>query len=523
MKNDRTNRKDGVPMRNPIATVIMLCAIVASTSLSAQVVVDPPVKKAPPAATMGLSPGAPEIAALPGGVTPAFGQASDQSKVWQFDFHGMVLLPLRFGIGTRDNPGSDQSATVLHAPPRVPGDFETFGYTSVVPDPWTQLNFSYGNESVAATVIIAARTVTSANGYFDPPDMLGINDAFLTMRAAPMPNARFQLNVGGFANRYGAMGEYDLGRYGTPLIARVGGTGLTGSAQVDFNDLTLMSEIGFQGQLNKAPVGVEPAGWNGFADPNVGSSFAVHAHAGLAWRRLLEVGGHFIYAFTKDDRAEVETIPDGNIAVGAADTRLTMGRFGHLYLGFARTQANRARAVSNVVRILNAPGGPGLMREYLGENSSGTGSLSTVGGQYDFSLGNLLRYPAAFEGNGPDLMASVFAIYTHVNSPSDAAHDDIGKLKVGGELGYAIVKWLAIGARFDHVAQHLKAPDFSQNIITGRVILHSDWNSRDQLAIQYAHFKNGGRTAVREGYPPRDDVTIVPDEHVVSITASMWW
>ncbi len=473
---------------------------------------------------LGLALDAPEIASLPGGVTPAYGRHAGRGEDWQFGFHGIVFLPLRVGLGKRENPGSAQKATVLHAPPRVPGDFETFGYTTTVPNPWTQLNFSYGNQSVMATVIIAARTVRNANGYFDPPDMLGINDAFLTF-AVPLESERFDLaiNLGAFANRYGHMGAHDLGRYGTPLIARISGTGLTATGTMGMGDLDLLFEAGIKGQFNKAPVGVEPAGWNGFADPNVGSSYAGHGHLSVRYKELAVFTGHLISAFTRDDRASADDIPDGRIIVGGADGRLMMGRFGHLFLGAAYTDAKTARAVSNVVRVLNAPGGPGLMREYLGAESNGTGSLFTGGGQYDFSLGNFLRYPDHFEGDGPDLLLSVFGIGTRVTSPNDKVFDGITKLKVGGELGYSALSWLALGARYDHVVRNLDDPKQSTAIATGRLILHSDWNSRDQVVLQYSYYKNGAATAVREGYPPVDDLTIVPDAHVLSLTASMWW
>ena len=477
-----------------------------------------------PRLTLGLSPGAPDLASLPGGVTPAFGSRDLSSKDWRFEFHGMVFLPLRFGINTRENPGSNQKSTVLHAPPRVPGDFETFTYTSVVPDPWNQLNFTYGNNTVAATVVVAARTVTSANGYFDPPDMMGINDAFLTFRV-PLKSEIFkmQLNLGAFANRYGYMGEYDMGQYGTPLIARVSGTGLTGTGTLKLGNLSLMMEAGFQGQFNKAPVGVEPAGWNGFADPDVGSSYAGHGHIGLNFNGKAELGGHIIGAFTKDDRASNQDIPEGHITVGGADLRLTLGRFGHLYGGYAFTDAETARSVSSVIRILNAPGGPGLMDQYFGPNSEGTGQLHTAGFQYDLSLGNLLRYPNYFEGDGPDLLISAFGIYTHAKSPNDEDYDDIGKFKFGGELGYSALKWLALGFRYDHVMPELGEGETYNSIVTGRIIFHSDWNSRDQVVLQYSYFNCGSASVVREGYPPADDPTIVPDSHVLSLTATLWW
>src|SRR5579883_1007298 len=66
--------------------------------------------------TMGLDPTAPQTAALPGGMTPAFGQKSLSSQDWRFDFHGFLTAPLNAGIGTRAQPAmAGQSTTVLHA------------------------------------------------------------------------------------------------------------------------------------------------------------------------------------------------------------------------------------------------------------------------------------------------------------------------------------------------------------------------------------------------------------------------
>lgn len=472
---------------------------------------------------LGLAPGVPEISTLPGGVAPKFDDGAGATSAWQFNFHGMIYVPLRFGIGERENPGADQKKMVFHAPPRVPGAYETFSYTSTVPNPWTQLNFSYGNDTVIANVTIAARTVTSANGYFNPPDMLGINDAYITFLGVPTDNLKLQLNMGAFANRYGNMGEFDLGRFNTPLIARVAGTGLTGTALYALNaKTTLIAELGYQGQFAKAPVGVEPAGWNGFADPTVGSSYAMHGHAGVNLNKKVELGGHFIRAFTRDDRSSVESTPDGSITVGAADLRFTLARFGHLYTGISYTKSESAAAVSNVVRVLNAPGGKGLMQEYLGPDSDGNGALTSWGLQYDLSLGNLLRHPSAFEGNAPDLMISLFEIFTHVKS-DDADFNQINKLKWGGELNWVTSKWFTLGARYDLVLQELGEDARTHEIISGRLIFHSDWNSRDQLTLQYSHYRTGNEVAVREGYPPADDLTIVPDDHVISLTASMWW
>jgi hypothetical protein len=473
-------------------------------------------------ATLGLSPGAPQTSALPGGVTPAFGTTPTRAGDWRFDFHGFVMLPLRLGINKREDAGAGQKNMVLHAPPMVPGDYETFEYTSVVPDPWVQLNFSYGNPNVIANVIVAARTVSTANGYFNPPDQLGINDAFLTFRLPASESVAFNVNVGAFSNRYGNMGEYDLGRYGTPLIGRVSGMGITGTSAIDLGDVDLMFETGFTGQLTKAPLGVEPAGWNGYADPTVGTSFAAHGHGAVGVFGMAQLGLHAIYTFVQDDRASIGDIPDGHITVEAADLRFTLGRFGHLYTGFAYTEAARAHPVSAVIRVLNAPGGPGLIEEYLGPQSNGNGNLKTLGAQYDFSLGNFLRYPMKFEGDGADVVASLFSIFTQVSS-DDPEWDDMQKLKYGAELSYSMLSWFALSGRYDRILPDLDDDTRTTAVISPRLIFRSDFNSHDQVVLQYSRWLNGSGATVVYGAPPERDPTIEPDKHVLSLTASMWW
>jgi hypothetical protein len=479
---------------------------------------------------LGLAPGAPQITNVAGGITPAYGAPSETDQDWQFDFHGMVLLPLRVGINSREGQVfTDQKKTVLHTPPSVPGNFETFEYTAIAPDPWVQLNFSYGNPTVIATIIVAARTINNADSWFNAPDHIGVNDAFFTYRPRVHEAIHVNVNLGGFASHYGHMGEYDLGRQGTPLIARVSGMGATGTAIFDLeNDLQVVTEVGLQGQLTKTPVGIQPAAWNGYADPNVGSTFAAHGHAALGYMGKAQLGLHYIGAFAQDDRATPTTQPDGNISVLGLDARLTLGRFGHFYLGYGRTNADQARSVSGVVRVLNAAGGAGLADEYFGRDAEGrvNGTLNTVGAQYDFSLGNWLQYPNNFTGKSPDLVASLFGIYAGVSSPVaklDAVGDGVDKLKYGVEVGYSMLSWLALGGRFDRVLNDLDDDTATHAIWTGRAIFRSDFGSQDQVTLQYSNYQSGSGVAVKNGQPPLRDLSVDPDNHVVSLMASMWW
>jgi hypothetical protein len=485
---------------------------------------------------VSLDPSTPQVAALPGGVTPAYGQRSLSEGEWRFDFHGFLTAPLNMGINTRTaqhmTPGPGQTNLVLHAPPVVPDDLETFSHTGVTPTTYAQLNFSEGNSVVTGNVSIVAKQANVSESFLEPADQLGVTDVYLTFLPRPAGNKlHLQLLVGAFTTRYGATGEYDEGRYGTPLIARISGVGELATAKTGYKDWTFIFEEGLHGQTNKASSSVTPDVWNNFADPGAGSTFVAHAHVGVGYARRLTVGGHFIRAWSQDDR-DGENEPDGRINIFAGDVRLGLGRFGHFYAAYSYTSALQARSLSRVLSVLNTQGGPGLMNEYLGPQSNGTGSLSTFGGQYDLSLGKLVSYPVAFSGDGPDLVLSAFALQTHVTTPDTGsfapalglgAFNGATKRKFGVEGTYSMLSWLAASMRFDRVDPFTSDKDFGFSVLTSRIILHSDWQSTDQVVIQYAHWFNGTLTTVRDGEPPMYDLSVVPDSDVVSISASMWW
>jgi hypothetical protein len=465
---------------------------------------------------LGLSPGDPqERSALP--ATP-FGIPPSQSKDYVLDFHGYVLLPLNMAWHKREAPRPGQSAVVIHNPPLIPQDIRRFQYVGVVPQPWVQLNFSYGNSTVAATMILAARQLTDAAGIFNPVDQLGLSDAFLRVNLSEALKVPVEVHVGAYTGRYGAMGEWDLGRLNTPLIARTNTIGESIYAAPKLGpNTTLMLEQGFGGQLGRPPIGTVPEGWNDFADTGVGGSFANQFHVGLSHKGVGGIGLHYITAWSWDDQASVGNIPDGRITVIGADARMTAGRLGHLYAGVAHTQLTNSAVVGGVVEVLNARGGPELIREYLGPNSAGQGSLTTFGGQYDLSVARAV-YGDWFKGQSPDLMLSLFGLGVKVKS-HDADYDGVTKIKFGAEATYGMVSWFGVGTRFDRVAQGSK----SFSILSPRLLFHTDWYSRDQFVIQYSHFTYDKGVEVETGYPAVDDPTANPDKDVLSIMGSFWW
>jgi hypothetical protein len=506
---------------------VLAVSVLAAAGLTAAVAPAFAQEKTNP--VLGLPPSHPQAGPMAGGVTPAYHRPPVDANDWRFDFHGYLTVPLRAGIGENPNDGG----MTLHAPPVIPDYRDNFNYTGTVPQSYVQLLFSYGNKIVTGNISIVSLQPKAGASYFDPPLNPGIVDAYLNFNLAElMKNARFDVNVGAYSNRYGVMGEYDEGRYGTPVIARINGIGETVGATFAFGDLALMLEQGIHGQGDKPWAGIEPNWENDFADERTGASWVTHFHAGVGYGGFVTLGGHYLTAFTQDDRATQNDTAEGRVNILGADLRLTLGRFGHLYVAGAQHDADRTRTLGRVVDVLNARGGSGLIQNYFGPESGGTGKLLTIAAQYDLSIASLLYYPRKFTGESPDLVLSLFGMQTKVDSDDKSVDDvykkgpiwdGITKRKFGAEASYSVLPWLAFSARFDHVAPDVDFSDKSFSQISPRLLLRTGWNARDQVAIQYSRFFYGNLATVRDGYPPQDSLTTVPDDQMVAITASMWW
>ena len=423
----------------------------------------------------------------------------------------------------------------MHAPPVLPDYKDSFNYTGTVPQTYVKLLFTYGNPIVTGNISVVSEQPRTGSAFFDPPLNPGIEDAYLNFNLTEiMRNARFDVNVGAFSSRYGIMGEWDEGRYATPLIARTNGIGETINAGFSFGDWALVLEQGFQGQADKPWNGITPEYSNDFADAKTGAGWVSHIHAGLGYKGLATAGLHYMTVFSQDDRAIPADQPDGRMDILGADLRLTLGRFGHFYFGAAHHDVDHGRSLGRIVEVLNVDSGLGLEREYFGPDSDTTGSLMTFGVQYDLSVSRLLWYPTPFVGEGPDVVFSLFAMQTAVSSndksfyPVEAEHDakqydGVVKRKFGLEATYAMLSWFAVSARYDHVAPDVDftASSFSQ--ISPRLLFRTGWNAHDQVALQYSHFFNNNWTTVRGGFPPEYDVRIKPDSDMLALTASMWW
>ena len=153
-----------------------------------------------------------------------------------------------------------------------------------------------------------------------------------------------------------------------------------------------------------------------------------------------------------------------------------------------------------------------------------------IGGQYELSVGKLISYPVPFSGDGPDLYLSAVrhgrarrTATTSFYDPNCRYYDGVTKWKAGFE---GTVQLPALAGGFAAIRQgHARHPGRSYGfaVVSPRVILRTDWQATDQIVLQYSHWFNGGRTLIRVGDPPVENINWVPDKDMISLSASMWW
>jgi hypothetical protein len=276
---------------------------------------------------------------------------------WGFDFHGYIRAPMRVGMGSKDDPGPDESGTTLHRP-IIPDD----QYLSWQSSPhnrsdWGELFFTVGNNWAKATVGIQSYNFTEAT-WGATETQLGIAQGYVTLFSdLGYENVRLRWKVGAFSDKYGSAGVYDAGEYDTYMFGRTHQMGETLRMELDLTEAwTLWGEHGIG---TKRP---DPNPYN-----NARFTMLHHAHVGLESGRDMQFSAHYMHSWTQEEPRESMTTTgantsivdggDGKLWVAGADARFDFGAFGYLYAGYSHIGATRALTVSRAIEVLHASGG----------------------------------------------------------------------------------------------------------------------------------------------------------------------
>lgn len=464
------------------------------------------------------------------------GLAPSEGDEWRFSTHGYFRVPLRIGVARRPGctdgaeagtvqggvpcAGAGQSQINLHSPFLADDQYLDWRYTRQWERDWTEVFLNYGNSRVVGTVGLQAYNVTDAS-YNDTNAQFGISQAYVTLKPnTGIAGLRLDWKVGAFWNRYGMAGKYDAGKYDTYLFGRTHSMGETLAAEYDVGDFTLRASHGIG---TKAEQGLNfPPGF----------SLLNHIHAGASYRKLVDVNLHYIASWAQDARA-TPAIPDGSMRVVGGEVRVTAGVGGELYAGFSHVAGEHVQAVGPGIEVVHSLGGGGvggangLIENYFGlcakcaPGDVGTGAVDTLSVQYDYSFGRLARYLATpstgFWGDGADVSLSLFAMYNVVSS-RDPDADGTKKLKLGADLVYSALSWLAVGVRGDRVMPTSRDSEQSFSVISPKAMFRTHFLTHEEITLQYSKYTYG--TNVKAQAPNRE---APPDQNVLGIKATMWW
>jgi hypothetical protein len=494
---------------------------------------------------LSLSPYAPRVPGLPGGMTPSFG-APAPTDDWTFTFGGYMSATLQFSLNKRLDPQSGQSSTVLHTPPSIVEEYAAFPSTTALPGNWIGANLSYGSSYVTATVSLNTWNPTGPTNQ--PGGQYFINNMFLKFRAPPIENKlRLGFTVGFFSNAYGALGRYGGGFYTNPLTGEIQGAGLLTLAEYDLSDqLVLVAEHGIM-NTGGPREGFVPAdvasgtgnGGNG-GDPQFPTAFVHHAHLGVVKKGdlQLEMKLHFMTNWAQDDRVQRKRgtiaddpcdlpttdevnecfVPDGRLRVYGADVKMLSSAYGVLGIGGAYVTGHYAEPLKGIRTF----GGDGeqLTSSWWGLTTQGNGKLWVAGISYSMSVAALMLHPEPFNGQAPDVQIDT-GFNIGKSTSSEAAFSDRVRHKYGVKVTYTFLPFMGAGIRFDRVVPSSKDSDQTFHVLVPWVQWKSSWTSHETISLSYVKWFLGPHTHL-DGLNPRYAYGKV-DDQMVALNFNMWW
>jgi hypothetical protein len=562
----------------------------------------------PSPSTTGLP--LPEAQALSGTPNPSSLTPSATDE-WRFTWHGFTRTPMRIGFGKRPQcpPGTMAGASLTpsggipkdiytaQAPCATQGQPTTSFHTPFAPDTqyldwrydrqqeydWTEIFMNYGNSKITGTVGIMGFGFSDAE-YFNSTNaatQFGIAQAYFTVHPdLGLANVRLTWKIGAFQDRYGMAAQYDAGPYDTYMFGRTHQMGESLALEVDADDWTFRISHGFgtraeQIQFTPLQFGAPNSGV-GSESNFPGFTLLNHIHAGLSFKKKLDVNAHLITSFAQDYRAVGflnGSLTEGHIDVYGLEATLKMGPIGgRLYAAYSHMQAVNPQVVGPANEAVHSIGGGnyesanGILENFLGcdlgpmpsgqgtnfngncatvQNSVGAahGSVDTIELYYDYSVGSLIRHLSDV-GGAWDVRLALFGMYSSVSSdlkpsmPGDMTPgttgsfmlgDGVKKLKYGGDLIITPLDWMGIGVRADLVQPTNFDKEQSFFVISPKIMLHTKFASHEEFTLWYSHYSYGQNVlpqppnGIHNPNPIGTCGPFPPDDNVVGIKGTMWW
>jgi hypothetical protein len=296
-----------------------------------------------------------------------------------------------------------------------------------------------------------------------------------------------------------------------------------------------------------------------------GTNMLGHLHAGAVINGVLTVQAHYIGSFVKDKRWNVATtggtsaypgadfVPGyGYIQVAGIDFKLNGGWMGDGYIGYSYIKAKNALTINDSIEVLHSQGGWQFAQNYFPtaylRGYGGDGEVHTIAGQYTFSLAAFMMRPRPFWGQTADITIRPFFMFNKVTGATDGV-DNMTKFKGGFDVLYSFIPMMSAGLRFDAVNPNMSNSDQTFYVFSPRLVFRSEFVTHEAIVLQYSYYgygsaytdpsRSAGTSLTDPGVMPwpygkygtwsignskdTPGLNTVPDKHVVSLWAQMWW
>lgn len=466
----------------------------------------------------------------------------------------------------------NQSKTSFHTP-YIPDDqYFSWQFTRTWEKSWTEVYMSYGNSRVFGTVGLEAYNFgdISVGGNQADPAQFGIAQGWLTiLPTLPIDNLHLDIKVGAFSEKFGAPAK-NGGPYDTYAFGRTRQIGESLTAEYDLGDVTLKAEHGFGAHLENVVAGKVPTG-----NPNAQNSYVSqststllgasagftllsHAHVGIDYKRWLQIGLHYMLAWSQDDCIQ-GTIgngmggivngnpagPDGSLGVYGAEARVSGHGYGDFYVAYSHINATNVTLVGQAFEVMHANGGGGhnsangVFDTYFNSSGNGDGDVDNVLFEYDVSIPRLIRKLTHVRTGEADVTMSLFGEYSAVSNTDPgsvslynyAPTNGTKKIKYGADVAVFPVRWFGVGLRGDYVQPDSHEDSESFGLLAPRLMFRTNLLAHAQVTLQYSHYWAGSyvlaaqsiSTVGSHGIGTNSNGLYPLDTDVFGIKATMVW
>jgi len=326
-------------------------------------------------------------------------------------------------------------------------------------------------------------------GYANPGNGPAFGTAYLLITPDPINGLRLQFRVGAFTENYAGPGQWGWGIFGPMLALR--GYGETANAEMDLSRrwrLTLT-----QGLLivPGVPEGYVRGDYNSWLETGV-SSYVNHAHVGLVLDNQWIFRLHWASDHGSDDRKYLPTFLGAKAHDGRMDTYLGEVRWqgipwGQVGVSGGLYDFRQAASVGDGIwwGVDFTQGAHDMINKFLGPQSGGTGTVATVGAEWDFSLSSILWYPRSFTGQAPDLRMAIAAQLTRTVSSDDRQYQGMMGYYTGFETEYRFSQLFSLTFQAYGESRGSYLGEWSVYSLNPGIAFHSDWLSTDRIQLIY--------------------------------------